>query len=703
MISDPILHYVRRVRETTWKRNYTEEELNQALQDIMGGKVGTRRAAVIYGIPRSTLRNKVYKLGKGSPIGPGRLPGRRPKTTAVPGNKPSSSSPSLPTESTSLENELLVKNHVELDADNTIRKEPQVIPKSKTTRKSTKSQNSMQENDKTGSTSSSESWRKLLRDNICNKMSQETDRNNNNDAMGLQSGLGVSGSGSFLNSPALMSMLPLLMLNPSHYASVPDISCPIPDVATNYASSSNLFNQQPVQAAVVGDAQIAQSNQQQQQQALSMLSTLDPAAISAIAPLIYSYLFNFERLVLASQAASAASASLSATATSLSSASPCVNPASGSQVTASSTATTASGPLDFSSNPAPPAPTSDSLLLDYFRLRGPLSLSLSDQTSANPPTVASNDVLTSASGQQSSYQRRETSDDEPEDASVEDDEEESRHEYENNVDAANNSAEQTPLNGSFTDFHELAQTDCHKIDAVSLRSPSIKSKKGTLNNRSVELSGGSGSGTDCEPRSLLERNLLCLPTHRSNSYASSVNSEESNGDQSVTSAGKKGSRGGSASSRRSNGCKTSKDTEVDAAGTKNRPKRGRYRNYDKEALDKAVLAVQSGEMSVHRAGTFYGVPHSTLEYKVKQRHLLREKKRPATSSSNLNAGTTSATMITTTTTAVSSNNSSASSPPEERSPSAANPLPDPLLDSEEPDEKKFCKDSSFESLVVNDL
>ena len=62
-------------------------------------------------------------------------------------------------------------------------------------------------------------------------------------------------------------------------------------------------------------------------------------------------------------------------------------------------------------------------------------------------------------------------------------------------------------------------------------------------------------------------------------------------------------------------------------GTKNRPKRGRYRNYDREALDKAVAAVQSGEMSVHRAGTFYGVPHSTLEYKVKQRHLLRDKKR----------------------------------------------------------------------------
>ncbi|ROT74765.1 putative mushroom body large-type Kenyon cell-specific protein 1 isoform X2 [Penaeus vannamei] len=40
-----------------------------------------------------------------------------------------------------------------------------------------------------------------------------------------------------------------------------------------------------------------------------------------------------------------------------------------------------------------------------------------------------------------------------------------------------------------------------------------------------------------------------------------------------------------------------------------------YRNYDRDNLLKAVQAVQSGEMSVHRAGSFYGVPHSTLEYK----------------------------------------------------------------------------------------
>jgi len=58
-----------------------------------------------------------------------------------------------------------------------------------------------------------------------------------------------------------------------------------------------------------------------------------------------------------------------------------------------------------------------------------------------------------------------------------------------------------------------------------------------------------------------------------------------------------------------------------------RPKRGRYRNYDRDNLAEAVRAVQRGEMSVHRAGSYYGVPHSTLEYKVKERHLLRPRKR----------------------------------------------------------------------------
>ncbi|XP_051863610.1 hybrid signal transduction histidine kinase A isoform X4 [Drosophila albomicans] len=64
-----------------------------------------------------------------------------------------------------------------------------------------------------------------------------------------------------------------------------------------------------------------------------------------------------------------------------------------------------------------------------------------------------------------------------------------------------------------------------------------------------------------------------------------------------------------------------------ALGKGTRPKRGKYRNYDRDSLVEAVKAVQRGEMSVHRAGSYYGVPHSTLEYKVKERHLMRPRKR----------------------------------------------------------------------------
>ncbi|XP_050532129.1 mushroom body large-type Kenyon cell-specific protein 1 isoform X2 [Daktulosphaira vitifoliae] len=64
-----------------------------------------------------------------------------------------------------------------------------------------------------------------------------------------------------------------------------------------------------------------------------------------------------------------------------------------------------------------------------------------------------------------------------------------------------------------------------------------------------------------------------------------------------------------------------------SGGKGTRPKRGKYRNYDRDSLVEAVRAVQRGEMSVHRAGSYYGVPHSTLEYKVKERHKMRIKKR----------------------------------------------------------------------------
>ncbi|XP_052470212.1 ligand-dependent nuclear receptor corepressor-like protein [Carassius gibelio] len=50
-----------------------------------------------------------------------------------------------------------------------------------------------------------------------------------------------------------------------------------------------------------------------------------------------------------------------------------------------------------------------------------------------------------------------------------------------------------------------------------------------------------------------------------------------------------------------------------------RKKRGRYRQYDYDILEEAIAMVISGKMSVSKAQGIYGVPHSTLEYKVKER------------------------------------------------------------------------------------
>ena len=49
-------------------------------------------------------------------------------------------------------------------------------------------------------------------------------------------------------------------------------------------------------------------------------------------------------------------------------------------------------------------------------------------------------------------------------------------------------------------------------------------------------------------------------------------------------------------------------------GKQIRPKRGQYRRYESEQLAKAVAAVLSNEMSVHKAGSYFGVPHSTVSH-----------------------------------------------------------------------------------------
>lgn len=61
------------------------------------------------------------------------------------------------------------------------------------------------------------------------------------------------------------------------------------------------------------------------------------------------------------------------------------------------------------------------------------------------------------------------------------------------------------------------------------------------------------------------------------------------------------------------------DPEGDLGSKQPRKKRGRYRQYNTELLEEAIGVVMGGKMSVSKAQTVYGIPHSTLEYKVKER------------------------------------------------------------------------------------
>ncbi|XP_053305917.1 ligand-dependent corepressor [Spea bombifrons] len=61
------------------------------------------------------------------------------------------------------------------------------------------------------------------------------------------------------------------------------------------------------------------------------------------------------------------------------------------------------------------------------------------------------------------------------------------------------------------------------------------------------------------------------------------------------------------------------DQEGDPGSKQPRKKRGRYRQYNSEILEEAIAVVMGGKMSVSKAQSIYGIPHSTLEYKVKER------------------------------------------------------------------------------------
>ncbi|XP_077136114.1 ligand-dependent nuclear receptor corepressor-like protein isoform X5 [Ranitomeya variabilis] len=75
----------------------------------------------------------------------------------------------------------------------------------------------------------------------------------------------------------------------------------------------------------------------------------------------------------------------------------------------------------------------------------------------------------------------------------------------------------------------------------------------------------------------------------------------------------------SVNAKNGGGDASSDNLDDDRKDKQPRKKRGRYRQYDHEIMEEAIAMVMSGKMSVSKAQGTYGVPHSTLEYKVKER------------------------------------------------------------------------------------
>ena len=166
-----------------------------------------------------------------------------------------------------------------------------------------------------------------------------------------------------------------------------------------------------------------------------------------------------------------------------------------------------------------------------------------------------------------------------------------------------------PIMRSNNDSQSPPMIVSNKAGTLSLRDVIAKSITRTMNQQSPETIISKPSMDQIEaqyrrPSISVIKNLGGTDTTRFASSPNMMGSMSSNNTQS-----------GSGGNNNNNGGK----------GT--RPKRGKYRNYDRDSLIEAVKAVQRGEMSVHRAGSYYGVPHSTLEYKVKERHLMRPRKR----------------------------------------------------------------------------
>ncbi|XP_074604882.1 ecdysone-induced protein 93F isoform X2 [Brevipalpus obovatus] len=557
---------------STWKRTYTEKELQAALNDIQSGKLGTRRAAVIYGIPRSTLRNKVYKLcsdrKKGKPLAASASPVIGTIVSASNGSKQSpvivngTSSPSDLTSQTKLKG---IENHSLMDVSGT-----KVVDS--TARKC--------KNDEPKDNSDTNHISSNLIDNSNNPIAREALM------QVLKKAINQRGSKSY--GP---------MAPDSVHSNVNECDTDEQVETSEFNTSApGFFNNNMVS----NNANLLNDSLPTLQNYLSALDRGNP-----LGPLLYQILLNvhnFPWLTL---------------------------PLADNTINSSELNKSISNTLPFLHELIP------KLVQERLRVKNNNNIPTTNNNGSPNTSIPDANFCDSSSNNNvilrvPSYH--------PKSADT------SGSSISSKNPALQNMSTASPTSLSFLS------------SALSLSAMNVRGKEGFLANESNVSTPFDGSNflsnrsdSNLSSHSLGDRkdntsdliNTIKDENHfgpssdRSQFTRLSMgHSDESSSDALMNE--NKNSQRSRKSDKRNPPLSTASDLSAPSTPDpkRNRPKRGRYRNYKRDDLARAVRAVQMGEMSVHRAGTHFGVPHSTLEYKVKERHLLRPKKRQTSASSS---------------------------------------------------------------------
>ncbi|XP_015789506.1 mushroom body large-type Kenyon cell-specific protein 1 isoform X2 [Tetranychus urticae] len=566
---------------SNWKRAYTEEELQQALNDIQSGKLGTRRAAVIYGIPRSTLRNKVYKLssdrinvkrGQGSTANNSTVQSTAASSTGstgpafstvkIPSNLPAcaavaaaaaaaavaaanttidSASPSPSTTTSGTANLLHRKSILP------VRTGKESVSRNKTVlalRRSMKK--TVNDEEETLESRLSSPIVPKITDSHLNdvKNEEDDDDDKNNDSNLIQNDLKQFLKRTITQRAA--NAKPLVSSGVDSFSSSLDLNNP--------KTGTDAINMGPTMPNIFTDPLTT----------LQLLSSMDCG--NAIGPLISQILLNVHAFPLANSVSNLINNNFNYNNK------PTEN-------------------MDLNNSLSGTLPLLPELIrkLAQERLEAErLSGSNETQERSMDGNCDSNVIL-----KVPSYQPK------------------------LNLDAVNKKEDINNNNikqeGSISNHSNIGGINTSSSSGVSnLSSHSL----GDLNVNMVKDENNNG---------IDEKRFKLFP----------VNSDESSSDALINENAKNYNFNRRKVEKRNPTDLKSSDQSAPSNPDlkRNRPKRGRYRNYKRDDLARAVRAVQMGEMSVHRAGTHFGVPHSTLEYKVKERHLLRPKKRQTTSTS----------------------------------------------------------------------